>query len=147
MPRPNKVKYIVIHCTASWGTVDSVKRYWRNVLGWRNPGYHRFIDEDGTVHKLANYNAVTNGVRGYNNECIHISYKGGVDRNNVRIAKDTRTASQKEAIIDCIEDALKWLKTNGQNPDEVIIQGHRDFPNVAKDCPSFDAKKEYNESR
>jgi N-acetylmuramoyl-L-alanine amidase len=24
-----------------------------------------------------------------------------------------------------------------------IIQGHKDFPNVAKACPSFDAKAEY----
>jgi len=26
---------------------------------------------------------------------------------------------------------------------KAIIQGHRDFPNVKKACPSFNAKEEY----
>jgi hypothetical protein len=26
---------------------------------------------------------------------------------------------------------------------DAVIQGHKDFPNVNKACPSFDAKKEY----
>ena len=36
---------------------------------------------------------------------------------------------------------LKDLKA--RYPD-AIIQGHRDFPNVKKSCPRFDAKDEYN---
>ena len=37
-------------------------------------------------------------------------------------------------------DLLKKLKK--QFP-KAIIQGHRDFPDVKKACPSFNAKEEY----
>ena len=43
---------------------------------------------------------------------------------------------QKAALIDVL---CNW---KGQHPG-AIIQGHRDFPGVAKACPSFDARAEY----
>ena len=127
-----KVKYIAIHCTGAsqQQSVNSILRYWEKTLGWRNPGYHRLIEADGTVHKLAPFEGITNGVRGFNSECIHIAYIGGEHGDN-------RTEEQKAAILDCIFEAMEWIG------DKPIIQGHRDFPNVAKSCPSFDAKKEY----
>jgi len=50
--------------------------------------------------------------------------------------KDTRTPAQKEALI----KLLKELKT--LYPQAEIL-GHRDFPDVAKACPCFNAKDEY----
>lgn len=157
MPKPNKVKWIVIHCSAGFGDVDSVKRFWKEQLGWKNPGYHRFIDEDGTIHKLENYAEVTNGVRGFNNQCIHICYKGGVDKNNVNKAKDTRTLQQKLTIQHCISDVLLWLEKNGvEVTEDINVVGHRDFSTDKngsgviesweriKECPSFDAIPEYS---
>ena len=38
-------------------------------------------------------------------------------------------------------DCIKKLRAKYPN---AIIQGHRDFPNVAKACPQFDAKKEFD---
>ena len=132
-----KVNYIAIHCTASpqTATVENIKRYWKDTLGWKNVGYHRLIDADGVVHDLADFNTVTNGVKGFNHETIHISYIGGITPSGKAI--DNRTPHQKQAIIECIHETLTWIGR------KVPIQGHRDFPNVNKDCPCFDAIEEY----
>lgn len=28
------IKYIAIHCTAGYGTIDSIKKYWKEMLKW-----------------------------------------------------------------------------------------------------------------
>ena len=49
--------------------------------------------------------------------------------------EDTRTKKQTESLL----SLLKVLKLfHG----DAVVHGHRDFSN--KSCPSFDAKKEYN---
>ena len=132
-----EIDYIVIHCTATpqTATVQSIQNHWRNVLKWNSPGYHILIEANGKKHYLQPFNLSTNGVRGYNKHSIHISYIGGVDSNGRPI--DNRTQAQKQAILESIREALAY---SGKG---VIIQGHRDFPAVAKACPSFDAKSEY----
>lgn len=128
-----KVKYIAIHCTATNpdANVESIKRYWKETLGWKNVGYHILIDQNGIPHYLADFNTITNGVKGFNHESIHISYIGGID------GKDTRTPPQKATILTCIREVLEWAG------EKLIIQGHRDF-GANKECPSFDAKSEYS---
>jgi N-acetylmuramoyl-L-alanine amidase len=132
-----EIRYIVIHTTATpqSTTVASIQRHWKDTLKWTSPGYHRLIEPNGTVHKLENYDNPTNGVKGHNRNSIHISYIGGVDTSNRPI--DNRTPQQKEAIIDCIVEALGYAQK------KVFIQGHRDFEGVAKACPCFDAIAEY----
>ena len=132
-----KIKYIVIHCTASPQTasVQNILRYWKETLGWKSVGYHRLIEADGTIHNMSHFDSPTNGVKGFNHESIHISYVGGVSPANKPM--DNRTEQQKVSILSCIREALEY---SGKG---VIIQGHRDFPNVNKACPSFDAKEEY----
>lgn len=131
-----KIDFIVIHCTATSpnASVQSIRNHWRNVMKWKNVGYHLLIDANGIIHELASFDKVTNGVAGFNSNSIHISYIGGVDARNK--PKDTRTAEQKASLLVAIERAKKY------SPN-AIIQGHKDFPNVKKACPSFDAKKEY----
>lgn len=148
------IKYIVIHCSANYGSVEDDKRYWKEVLGWETVGYHFFIDEDGTIHQLAAISQVTNGVRGFNSNSIHISYQGGVLRNNVKKAADTRTAAQKAAIITIIRKVREELRKT-QDISAIKILGHRDFSpdknkngvvdswERIKECPSFDAIPEY----
>lgn len=133
-----KINYLVVHCTGAAATqsVDSIKDYWRRILGWKSPGYHIIIPPDGSIVRLAPDSAVTNGVAGINSQCLHVCYIGGVDKN--KKATDTRTAAQKETILDVLK---MWKK---QFP-KAIIQGHRDFPGVKKDCPSFNAKLEYKD--
>jgi N-acetylmuramoyl-L-alanine amidase len=131
------IKYIAIHCTAgpATQTTKAIKDYWKNNLGWKSVGYHYLISADGTIEQLAQESEITNGVAGFNSVTVNISYKGGVDASNK--PKDTRTPQQKESI-------LKLLKELRKRYPKAIIQGHKDFPNVKKACPSFDAKKEYS---
>lgn len=131
------INYIAIHCTATQpeASIASIQNYWKNNLGWKNPGYHYIIDRFGNVVNLLPIELVSNGVQGYNSQTINISYVGGIDKSGK--PKDTRTEAQKQSI-------LKLLKELRVKFPKAKIQGHRDFPNVKKACPSFDAKKEYS---
>lgn len=130
------IKYLVVHCTATPQTakIASIKNYWKNVLGWNNPGYHYIINPDGTFAQLQPEELPANGVAGYNSNSIHISYIGGVTTANVPI--DNRTAEQKATM-------LRMLTGLKKKYPKAVIQGHRDFPKVAKACPSFNAREEY----
>lgn len=127
------VQYLVVHCTA--GPKDQstkvIQDYWKNSLKWKSPGYHILVNANGSIDRLAPDDAVTNGVAGYNSKCLHVCYKGGQKT-------DDRTAAQKQTI----RDVLKSWKAKYPN---AIIQGHRDFPNVSKACPRFNAKDEYSD--
>lgn len=131
-----RIDWLVVHCTATpqSTTVASIQRYWRENLKWKSPGYHFLIEANGTVHNLQPINLPSNGVAGHNANSIHISYIGGV---NGQRAVDNRTDAQKREILRLLTDLKK------QFPN-AKIQGHRDFPRVAKACPSFDAKTEYS---
>ncbi|MFK7048730.1 N-acetylmuramoyl-L-alanine amidase [Flavobacterium columnare] len=130
------IKYIAVHCTATaqTATIDKIQTYWREHLGWQSPGYHFIIKPNGEAVILLSIEKVSNGVKGFNHETINISYIGGVDPKGKPF--DNRTKEQKETL-------LKLLKEFKKQFPNAIIQGHRDFPNVKKACPSFDAKKEY----
>lgn len=139
-----RVEFIVLHCTAGpqTQTLESIQRHWRN-LGWRRPGYHQLVAANGTVHILANFNEITNGVAGNNSNSIHIAYTGGVDGAG-RIV-DNRTLEQREVLRQLVEQA------HDQYP-AAVIQGHRDFSpdknrngiidphEWIKACPSFSVK-------
>jgi N-acetylmuramoyl-L-alanine amidase len=152
------IKFIAIHCSAGFGELPSIEAFWKS-KGWKSPGYHRLIDVDGTIHKLLDFGKTSNGVLGFNEQAINICYIGGVDNigtpeKPIWKAKDTRTEVQKTAIRTCIKEANVWLKEN-ENTNKIIVQGHRDFsPDLnkngiieswerIKECPSFEAKKEY----
>ncbi len=132
------IQYIAIHCTATQqkATVKSILNYWRNVLGWKNPGYHILIKPSGEALELLPIDKVSNGVRGFNSKTINISYIGGVDKNMK--PQDTRTDAQKATLLFLIKQYKDIFP-------EAIVQGHRDFPRVKKACPSFDAKTEYKD--
>lgn len=127
------ITHIVLHCTATpqSATVASIQKYWKDKLKWKSPGYHHIILFDGTVVDLQPIDQPSNGVYGYNKHSIHISYIGGVDDKGKAV--DNRTDAQKAAQIKLLQKYRKMF------PDAVIC-GHRDFPGVAKECPSFDVK-------
>lgn len=132
------IKYIAVHCTATSQktSISAIQSYWQKQLGWRTPGYHFIVKPDGEIVELLSIEQVSNGVQGFNSQTINISYIGGVDQNNN--PTDNRTPAQKAAL-------LKKLKELKIKYPQAKIQGHRDFPNVRKACPSFDAIKEYKD--
>lgn len=155
MNRAKQIRYIVVHCQAGHGTLQSMKDYWKNVHGWSSPGYATWIDYDGTQHKLSDYNKPTNGVAGFNSQCLHLCYRGGVLQTNAKEARDTRTQAQKNGILQEILSMMNWLHDNGNDLQNVMIVGHYHFSDDKnhngtiesweriKECPSFDAYKEY----
>lgn len=166
MKKAASIKYIVIHCTAGHKNAEKVQEYFtrpksQGGRGWNTGGYHLIIEKDGTVKVMYPFGVVTNGVKGFNSESIHISYVGGVEESNLKIAKDTRTQAQKESIQNCILEVLSWLDSNGVdsidklNKGELTIIGHYQFSKDTngngviekweriKACPSFNAGREY----
>lgn len=130
------IKYIAVHCTATaqTATVSSIQNYWKTKLGWKMPGYHFIIKADGEIVNLLPTDKVSNGVKGFNSVTVNVCYIGGIDDKGK--AKDTRTAAQKASLLEVLKDLR-------QKFPKAVIQGHRDFPKVAKECPSFNAKLEY----
>lgn len=130
------IKYIAVHCTATSQktSIAAIQRYWKINLGWKMPGYHFIILPNGVAVQLLPIEEISNGVQGFNSVLINIAYLGGVDAKNNPL--DNRTREQKSTLLGLLKNYKK------QFPN-AIIQGHRDFPNVKKACPSFDAKKEY----
>jgi N-acetylmuramoyl-L-alanine amidase len=128
------IKYIVVHCTATppETSIESIKRYWKEHLHWRDPGYHYIIKRNGEIECIHPENKVSNGVRNFNKNAIHISYIGGVDAKGHAV--DNRTPAQ-------IHSMFNKLMELGEKYPNAIILGHRDFPGVTKQCPSFDVKK------
>ena len=126
-----KIKYLVAHCTATphSTTVESIKRYWKEVKKWKQVGYHFLIEADGNVVQLAPIEKITNGVGGFNSNAIHFCYIGG-------LKIDDRTDSQKASM-------LALMKQHKTMFPSAKIQGHRDFPGVKKACPRFEAKIEF----
>lgn len=132
--KKRKIQYIVVHCTATPidTSISSICNYWKNILGWQNPGYHVIIDHAGNITQLLDVDDIANGVKGYNKESLHIAYIGGVNADG--IPEDTKSKDQEIALLKLL------LKYREVYPDAIIL-GHRDFPNVAKACPSFNVKE------
>lgn len=157
------VNRIVLHCTSGWNTqtTESIKDYWKDTLKWKQVGYHKIINNNGSIENLAPLSVITNGVAGYNSDSVHICYKGGLvstskDKNGKTIYTygDTRSPEQKESFLTAINDVLTEL-ANYQSVDHITIVGHRDLSKDlngngiieprewVKVCPTFDAIKEY----
>jgi N-acetylmuramoyl-L-alanine amidase len=142
-----EIKYIVVHCTATIprATITNIQAGWR-AKGWKFPGYHYIIRYDGGITQLLAESQIANGVKGHNAHSIHISYIGGVDAKGK--AKDTRSDLQKRTLRITLADIKR------RYPKAEIV-GHRDLsPDMdgngiiepfewVKECPSFDARKEY----
>lgn len=129
------IKYIVVHCTATPQntSIESIKRYWKEVKGWGNTaGYHYIIKTNGEIVQLTKEIYSSNGVANHNSECISIAYIGGIDKNGKPI--DNRTDAQKDALFYKIVQLTERYKN-------ASVVGHRDFPNVRKACPCFDVKE------
>lgn len=133
-----QIKYLVVHCSATpEGRNHTAKDIdaWHRQRGFEGIGYNYVIRLDGTVEEGRDVNKIPSHVKGYNKESIGICYIGGIDKNTLQ-PKDTRTPAQKEALKKLLIELKKMYP-------QAEILGHRDFPNVAKACPCFNAKIEY----
>ena len=130
------INKIIVHCSATPECRDvspeEITRWHVEDNGWSDVGYHFIITLDGVVHSGRALERAGAHVKNHNSDSIGVCYVGGMDA-EMKLAKDTRTEEQKESLVDLLCE-LKDV----YNAD---IYGHRDFS--SKECPSFDAKKEY----
>ena len=150
-----KINHIVIHCSATRENTDfsfeDLKQA-HKARGFRTVGYHFYIRKDGSVHIGRPIHQTGAHVKGHNHDSIGIAYEGGLDANGR--PKDTRTELQEAAIIDTIRELFEKL-AEYQDISTIEILGHRDLsPDLdgdgvveshewLKQCPCFDALKEY----
>ena len=132
-----KTDFIAVHCSATRpsmdvGVVDI--RKWHRAQGWEDIGYHWVIRRNGKLEKGRAENLVGSHVRGFNAVSIGVCLVGGVAQDDFTKAENNFTPAQFATL----RELLANLK--GRFP-QAVIQGHRDFPKVAKDCPSFDVRK------
>jgi hypothetical protein len=143
-----KLKYLVLHCTATpegREVSSSDIRHWhtdpvsKGGRGWKQVGYTDMIHLDGKVERLVKNNEdanvdpweITNGVAGKNSVSRHVVYVGGVGKDG-KTSKDTRTPQQLKALEEYVKDFHKRFPS-------VRIVGHNEL--AAKACPSFDVKQ------
>ena len=130
------IKEIIVHCSATAEgrdfTVEDIRR-WHKQQGWSDIGYHYVIGRHGEKWTGRDVDVSGAHCEGHNRNSIGVCYIGGLDASGKK-AKDTRTLQQKAVMLSVLTE-LKRLYPQAK------IYGHRDF--ARKDCPSFDAKKEY----
>ncbi|CAK0765976.1 N-acetylmuramoyl-L-alanine amidase [Gammaproteobacteria bacterium] len=141
-PITRSVTMLVIHCSASPNgaphTVQDIDRWhhargFERSLSWRskwNPdlaaiGYHYIIYTDGTVH--------TGRHRDENG--AHVQYHNSYTLGICLIGTDKFTPAQWSALADLVRDERHFYRrVNRITP---LVQGHREFQGVAKECPGF----------
>ena len=134
---PKKIRYIIVHCTATAEGKDfrakDVDR-WHKAQGWDCIGYHYLVCLDGRVETGRPEDTVGAHCSGYNGLSLGVCYVGGLAADG-RTPKDTRTVRQQAGLL----ALLKRLKK--KYPLARVV-GHHDL-NPGKACPCFDAKREY----
>ena len=131
-----RTDYIAVHCSATGPKADIGAKdidKWHRAKGWACIGYHYVIRRNGTVEEGRDEKVIGAHVENWNHNSIGVCVVGGVDADDIKKAENNFTneqfASLKQLLID--------LKTRYP---KAVIQGHRDFPEVKKACPSFDVK-------
>lgn len=149
VPVARAISSIAVHCSATIEGRDhraSDLRAWHKAQGWRDIGYHFVVDLDGKIEVGRPLASVGSHVLGHNANSIGIVYIGGLGKDAK--AKDTRTPEQKASLV----ELLRVLKARWPR---AIVKGHRDYsPDLdgdgiierhewMKECPCFDAMREY----
>ena len=135
-----KITEIIVHSSATPEganfTVEDLDR-WHRRRNFRCIGYHFVVYLDGSIHPGRPVEEMGAHCKAgkHNYHSIGVCYIGGAEKDG-KTPKDTRTPEQKESL----RALLGMLKAAYRNAQ---IYGHRDF--MATDCPSFDARKEYED--
>jgi len=129
--------YIAIHCSATRPSQD-VDAAWIDELhkakGWDSIGYNWFIKCDGTIEEGRPRDDQGAHVSGYNHCSLGVCMSGGVTEEDGITAENNFSKAQW-ASLDSLVDRMVRCYSHS------VVIGHRDYPDVAKECPSFDAIK------
>jgi N-acetylmuramoyl-L-alanine amidase len=141
---PKAITDITIHCAATpegkpfTASQISAMDLARKDLG-NQIAYHYVVELDGKTTQTLRHDQRGAHTGGHNTGNLGICYVGGV-RADGKTPADTRTPEQKAALAVLV----KRLKAEFPH---VTVRGHRDWPGVAKACPSFDVAKWLREAK
>ena len=129
-------EFIAIHCADTKEKQDigaAEIRGWHTSppRNWSDIGYHFVIRRSGTIELGRPLWAVGAHVQDFNSKSVGICLVGGMDTNGD--PTDDFTPVQMESL----ELVVRACVSRYPN---AVVQGHTDFPNVAKACPTFDAR-------
>lgn len=131
-----RIDLIVIHCSATRANcsfpVTKLIRCHAKRFGFT--GYHYYITRDGQTYQTRHEQLIGAHAKGYNQHSLGVCYEGGLDEKGC--SADTRTPLQKRSLLVLLHRLKK------AHPEARIL-GHRNLPDVHKDCPCFDAQTEY----
>lgn len=133
---PKDVKSIAVHCSATGPDADIGRAEidkWHRLKGWVGIGYHFVIRRDGTLEPGRPLSLRGAHIEGHNHEAVGICMVGGVDGTKAAKPQANFTPAQFKTLKTLLGTLTK------QFPG-ARVQGHRDFPGVAKACPSFNVK-------
>lgn len=152
-----KITDIVVHCSATKpGTIVNVGVIdeWHKARGFSKQkqsghycGYHFVILENGEIQAGRTLNEIGAHVIGQNSRSIGVCYAGGLNTDGK--GADTRTNAQKESLLFLLMQLVIKFP-------HAVIKGHRDYSpdkngngiieswEWMKECPCFDATKEYS---
>lgn len=127
-----ETKYIAVHCSATPPSMDIGEdelRRWHKDRGWSDIGYNIVIRRDGRIEVGRPLDHRGAHVKGFNSVALGICLIGGVDEaNRPEENFNPEQYSSLELTIQFLDRVYPGCE----------IRGHRDFPGVAKACPSFD---------
>lgn len=133
---PADVKFIAVHCSATGPAQDvnvAELDRWHRLRGFVKVGYHFVIRRDGAVETGRPLTERGAHVEGFNHNSIGVCLIGGTDGTKAQKPQANFTGDQMLALKALLH------KLSIDFP-QAVVQGHRDFPNVAKACPSFDVR-------
>lgn len=132
------ITLIIVHCSAvrpgQQSSAADIDR-WHKSQGWKGIGYHYVVRRDGTIERGRPETDVGAHCQNHNRHSIGVCYEGGLDA--MGKPDDTRTEAQKASL-------LRLLKELRERYPKAIIGGHHDL-NPMKECPCYDAVKEYRD--
>lgn len=137
MAKRSSTELIVIHCTATRPSMD-VGRVevdaWHRHRGFLGIGYHYVIRRDGLLEEGRGSDEIGAHAKGFNHNSISIALVGGVTEDDVSISENNYTDEQWDALAALVSRLTELYP-------EAEVLGHRDLPNVSKDCPAFYVKE------
>lgn len=150
---PDNVRYIAVHCSATPPDMDiGVKELDRmhRERGFLKIGYHKVIRRSGVIEHGRALDEIGAHVEGYNSQSIGVCLVGGVERaahakrdahgELISLVPHDNFTLDQYAALGSLVLSLRLLYP------KAVVQGHRDFPNVRKECPCFDVRTWFKET-
>lgn len=117
-----QVEWIFLHTVGVPGdtTIDNIRDYHVDTLGWSDVGYHFGIRKDGTVEPGRSPRFAGAHVKGVNSRSIGVCVYGDGDY-------EPHTPEQREALLDLLHGLMKFYTV----PVEGVL-GHNEINTLAE---------------